>query len=115
VFPKKAEKSPEVKEETKETTTEIKEDVKDAKDEEKETKERRSASRKRNSFFGGLVLGKKDDKSDVDEAAVTDSSKDVNTEPKKVCRSKFRATSCYRGTCIKRNSTRETSWPLQTC
>lgn len=78
VFPKKTEKTTsEVREETKETTAEIKEDVKD---EEKETKERRSASRKRNSFFGGLVLGKKDDKSELDEAAVTDSSKDANTE-----------------------------------
>jgi len=80
VFPKKTEKSSEVKEETKETATETKEDVKD---EEKEIKERRSASRKRNSFFGGLVLGKKDEKPEVDEAAVADSSKDANTESNK--------------------------------
>ncbi|POS87595.1 hypothetical protein EPUL_001718 [Erysiphe pulchra] len=80
VFPKKTEKSSDVKEEKKEVSNETKEEIKD---EEKETKERRSASRKRNSFFGGLVLGKKDEKSEVDESAVTDSNKDATIEPKK--------------------------------
>ncbi|KHJ36148.1 putative immunogenic protein [Erysiphe necator] len=81
VFPKKAEKISDNKEDKKEAPSDIKEEIKDDTKEVKETKERRSASRKRNSFFGGLVLGKKDEKSESEEAAVIDSSKDV-TEPK---------------------------------
>ncbi|RKF62767.1 putative immunogenic protein [Erysiphe neolycopersici] len=83
VFPKKTEKSSEIKEEKRENVSDIKDDIKEEDKETKETKERRSASRKRNSFFGGLVLGKKDDKSEVDDTTVTATNKDTSTEPKK--------------------------------
>ncbi|TQS36686.1 hypothetical protein Golomagni_02854 [Golovinomyces magnicellulatus] len=81
VFPKKAEKSTELKEPKKEEATEDKEDaeekrVRDGKD----SKERRSASRKRNSIFGGFGLGKKDEKIVSEEAPVVEVTKEIPSE-----------------------------------